>query len=227
MKGSRERNYAKVNENRPEEYWNYEKLRVTWVKVLKPVRKKKIKREIKILQNICGGPNIVQLLDVVIDSHSKTPSLIFEWVNNTDFRTALDFSHSQGIIHRDVKPQNLHLIDWGLAEFYHPDKEYFKGPELLVGIRYYDYSLDLWSFGAMLCGIVFLKIAEILGTSELSRYLNSYDIVLDSHFDDKKNRKYQSSDLYDLLDGLMKYDHTARLTAAEAMHMPYFDMVRQ
>jgi casein kinase II subunit alpha len=34
-----------------------------------------IKREIKILQNLCGGPNIVKLLDIV-----------FEYVNNTDFK---------------------------------------------------------------------------------------------------------------------------------------------
>mmetsp|Transcript_7333 Transcript_7333/g.21674 ORF Transcript_7333/g.21674 Transcript_7333/m.21674 type:complete len:217 (-) Transcript_7333:263-913(-) len=56
------------------------------VKILKPVKKKKIKREIKILQNLCGGTNIIQLLDVVRDPQSKTPSLIFEHVNNTDFK---------------------------------------------------------------------------------------------------------------------------------------------
>lgn len=84
---------------------------------------------------------------------------------------ALDYSHSQGIMHRDVKPQNiivdhqnkvLKLIDWGLAEFYHPNKDYnvrvasryFKGPELLVDDIYYDYSLDIWSTGAMFAGIV-------------------------------------------------------------------------
>ena len=37
------------------------------IKVLKPVKKKKIKREIQILQNLSGGPNIVKLLDAVKD----------------------------------------------------------------------------------------------------------------------------------------------------------------
>lgn len=160
------------------------------IKVLKPVKKKKIKREIKILQNLAGGPNVVGLLDVVRDPQSKTPSIITEYVNNTDFKIlypkftdydvryyihellkALDFCHSRGIMHRDVKPHNvmidhekrkLRLIDWGLAEFYHPYTEYnvrvasryFKGPELLVDFQEYDYSLDLWSLGCMFASMV-------------------------------------------------------------------------
>ena len=43
------------------------------IKVLKPVKKKKIKREIKILQNLSGGPNIIALLDVVRDSQVGSP----------------------------------------------------------------------------------------------------------------------------------------------------------
>ena len=35
------------------------------IKILKPVKKKKIKREIKILQNLAGGTNIIRLLDIV------------------------------------------------------------------------------------------------------------------------------------------------------------------
>ena len=34
---------------------------------LQPVKKKKIKREIKILDNLRGGPNIIGLIDVVKD----------------------------------------------------------------------------------------------------------------------------------------------------------------
>ena len=57
------------------------------IKVLKPVKKKKIKREIKILQNLVDGPNIVRLFDVVRDPTSKTPSIVTEFVENSDFRT--------------------------------------------------------------------------------------------------------------------------------------------
>lgn len=32
-----------------------------------PVKKKKIKREIKILENLRGGPNIISLIDIVKD----------------------------------------------------------------------------------------------------------------------------------------------------------------
>lgn len=204
------------------------------IKILKPVKKKKIKREIKILQNMCGGTNIIQLLDVVRDPQSKTPSLIFEHVNNTDFKIlyptlsdydiryyifellkALDYCHSNGVMHRDVKPHNvmidhekrqLRLIDWGLAEFYHPGREYnvrvasryFKGPELLVDLQEYDYALDMWSLGCMFAGMIFrkepffhghdnydqlVKIAKVLGTEELFHYLDTYDLELDPHFD--------------------------------------------
>lgn len=56
------------------------------IKVLKPVAKRKIKREIKILRNLTGGPNIVGLLDVVHDAPSRSNSLIMEFVDNSDWK---------------------------------------------------------------------------------------------------------------------------------------------
>ena len=42
------------------------------VQVLKPVKKKKIKREIKILENLRGGVNIINLVAVVKDPVVRT-----------------------------------------------------------------------------------------------------------------------------------------------------------
>ncbi|OBZ73748.1 Casein kinase II subunit alpha [Grifola frondosa] len=246
------------------------------IKVLKPVAKKKIKREIKILRNLAAAPM----------------SLVMEYVQNTDWKElhatiseteikhylfqllrALDFVHSRGIIHRDVKPGNimfdrqrrkLRLIDWGLAEFYHPGTElhirvasrYYKGPELLVGFKHYDYSLDMWSVGCILASMIFrkehffrgrdnedqlLKILKVLGTEEFGRYLTTYSLYLQaynqelvqsyprqpwSRFVTSDNRLNVSPDSIDLLDKLLRYDHQQRLTAAEAQAHSFFNIVR-
>ena len=34
---------------------------------------------------------------------------------------------------------------------------YFKGPELLVTNEFYHYSLDIWSLGVMMAGMIFNK----------------------------------------------------------------------
>lgn len=260
------------------------------IKVLKPVKMKKIYREVKILKNITGGPNVVALLDIVRDAHSKIPALIFERINNVDFRIlygkflipdtqyyftqlliALDFSHSMGIMHRDVKPQNimidpqtkkLRLIDWGLAEFYHAGMDYnvrvasryHKGPELLINLQQYDYSLDLWSVGCMLAAIVFKKepffrgesnndqlvqIAKVLGTKDLMAYVNKYGIKLSHEYDpilgryprkpwsafiNKDNKHLVSPEVIDLIDKLLTYDHQLRPTAKETLAHPFFSL---
>ena len=52
------------------------------------MKKNKIRREIKILQTLQHGVNIVELIDVVRDPLTKTPAIITEFVDtsDTDFR---------------------------------------------------------------------------------------------------------------------------------------------
>lgn len=131
------------------------------IKSLKPIKDKKLNREIKVLQNVVDNPLALTLLDIVRDPLSKTISLITDYSNNVEYHTlyrtftetsfktyffklakVLDSVHSVGIMHRDVKPGNvmfdpqtgvLKLIDWGLAEFYRPGTEY----SVKVSTRYY------------------------------------------------------------------------------------------
>lgn len=114
---------------------------------------------------------------------------------------------------------------------------YFKGPELLVDFQEYDYSLDMWSLGAMFASMIFrkepffhgnsnsdqlVKIAKVLGTEDLFDYLDKYDIELDAQYDDilgrfpkkswhsfinAENQRFVSNDALDFLDKLLRYDH--------------------
>jgi casein kinase II subunit alpha len=114
---------------------------------------------------------------------------------------------------------------------------YFKGPELLVDFQEYDYSLDMWSLGAMFASMIFrkepffhggsnsdqlVKIAKVLGTDDLFEYLDRYDIELDAQYDDilgrfprkswhsfvnAENQRFVSNDAIDFLDKLLRYDH--------------------
>jgi casein kinase II subunit alpha len=176
-----------------------------------------------------GGINTIKMVDLAQEPDSKTPVFVYDYMpcvetkqlmpSLTDFDIrlyiykilqSLEFAHSHGIMHRDVKPLNividndakeLRLIDWGLAEFYHPNKEYnvrvasryYKGPELLVDDKLYHYSLDIWSLGCTMAGMIFkidtffkgndnfdqlIKIMRVLGEDELHEYVHRYNLKI-------------------------------------------------
>lgn len=169
------------------------------LKVLKPVSITKINKEIKILEELKKGPNVVQFYDVVFDSESQSITLVMEYIENVDFRIlyeqftladikyyvynilkCLSYAHSKGIMHRDIKPQNimidhhkkkLAIIDWGLAGHYVPNTQYhvgvatvhYKAPELLLSYPYYNYEVDIWGLGCTFASMIFKRFPFFRG----------------------------------------------------------------
>mmetsp|Transcript_18271 Transcript_18271/g.73295 ORF Transcript_18271/g.73295 Transcript_18271/m.73295 type:complete len:132 (+) Transcript_18271:1260-1655(+) len=87
-----------------------------------------------------------------------------------------------------------------------------------------------------------VKIARVLGTSDLYTYLDKYGIELDPNYRDRigvhpkkqweyfishDNRNLVSADALSLLDKMLRYDHAERITAKEAMKHYFFDAVRR
>jgi len=86
----------------------------------------------------------------------------------------IEFLHSRGIYHRDIKPGNIicflddsrlvsaKLTDFGLADYYtfqaiSPSEMvtlWYRAPEIILK-KEYDYSVDVWSFGCLLYEIFF------------------------------------------------------------------------
>uniref|UniRef100_W5LLU9 MOK protein kinase n=1 Tax=Astyanax mexicanus TaxID=7994 RepID=W5LLU9_ASTMX len=190
-------------------------------------------REVQAMKRLSPHPNILQLHELIFDPDTRTLSLICELMEMNIYELirgrqypltenkvkhymyqlckALDHMHSNGIFHRDVKPENilikhdvLKLADFGSCRSVYskpPHTEYistrwYRAPECLLTDGYYSLKMDIWSAGCVFFEIMSLnplfpgsnevdqvsKIHDVLGTPE-SMVLQKFKQSRSMHFD--------------------------------------------
>lgn len=192
-----EGSYGKVKE-----MLDTENLRRCAVKIMKrrklrriPNGEQNVQREIQLLKRL-SHPNVINLYDVIYDESKQKMYMIMEYcvgelqemLDSTEKKRfpiwqahgyfcqlldGLEYLHSQGIVHKDIKPGNLLLAtdgilkisDFGVAERLSPfaandmcrtsqGSPAFQPPEIANGLeRFSGFKVDIWAAGVTLYNI--------------------------------------------------------------------------
>ena len=119
-----------------------------------------------VMENVIGG-NLLNCINKMTKLNENQSKNIFSQLINT-----LEYIHSLGIVHRDIKPDNIlldlnnniKLCDFGVAlqtnnteSFYVNDKvgtPAFVAPEILSNNYYDPFKTDIWSAGVVLYSVL-------------------------------------------------------------------------
>ncbi|XP_055302048.1 serine/threonine-protein kinase SIK1 isoform X4 [Sitodiplosis mosellana] len=149
----------------------------------------KVYREVEIMKRL-DHPHIIRLYQVMetklmlyIVSEYASQGEIFDYIARYgkmseraarqkfwQILSAVEYCHKRGIVHRDLKAENLLLdsnmrikiADFGFSNFFHPDELLatwcgsppYAAPEVFEGKRYVGPEIDVWSLGVVLYVLV-------------------------------------------------------------------------
>eukprot|EP00803_Ostreobium_quekettii_P002495 evm.model.scf_34EXC.1 EVM.evm.TU.scf_34EXC.1 scf_34EXC:10044-17158(+) len=150
------------------------------------------------------------------------------------------YLHAHGVVHRDLKLENLLLIDesleskvkiadFGLSKFFGKDETVlatmcgspeYVAPEVLGVDEFSDHytpAVDMWSIGVVLYAMM-CCYTPFYDDNQTQMYRN---ITLGRWNKEDPNWKRLSPQLKDLITRLLKVDQNARLTAERALDHPW------
>ena len=144
----------------------------------------------------------------------------------------LEYLHSLGIVHRDLKPENLLLtennllkiIDFGLSHYHNANSDLmletpcgspcYASPEMVSGLRYDGYKIDIWACGvilfAMLCGYLPFEDKD---NNKLFKKILECKV---------KFPEYLSKESKDLISKILVKDPNKRLSIKEIKNQPFY-----
>lgn len=189
---------------------------VVVMKGFKPLDSNQILMEARILEEVKDAPNVLPLLDVVWEKKNNQIKygFIFSYFESVNFKLyynrftsyqikyyiyqvlrTLDYAHSRGVMHQDIKPVNIlmsveplqvRIIDWGASDYYMPNKSYsinkeylrVRAPEMALKLMNYNYAVDIWSTGCLLGEMIFrnLTLFKPLNPKPKYRYMRLQDL---------------------------------------------------
>ncbi|KAK5716323.1 hypothetical protein LTR17_016437 [Elasticomyces elasticus] len=215
-----------------------------------------IKEEIAIMKKL-NHNNLVALIEVLDDPQEDSLYMVLEMckkgvvmkvglderaepytseICRTWFRDmilGIEYLHAQGIIHRDIKPDNclitqddvLKIVDFGVSEMFEKDQDLltaksagspaFMPPELCVARhgRVEGRAADVWSMGVTLYCLRYGHIPfERNGLLELYESIREQEVPLDEESDDN---------FRDMMKRMLEKDPERRITITEIREHPW------
>jgi calcium/calmodulin-dependent protein kinase I len=241
-----------------------------------PKQKLFVEREVATMLQLNGHPNFAKLVDVVEETKLNTIHLIQEQVTDAvelfdllknqesghvsehvvkriafQLFSALEFAHSRGVLHRDIKldnvlvqPEkdyNVTIIDFGLATLFSDASVlteavgciHYASPSILLAAsqnqtyRHENGWLDVWSSGVLTFGL--LQGLFPFKQTNPAKLLREIMMTSEMHPQHKtlgfKTFDDVSADATNLVRFILNPDQ--RPTAKEVLSQPWFDSVRE